>query len=108
MDFEINMARDSILRTVNQWLNDTETSYFVSDKVSVADIAVYQQIKQMVTFGSVSVEASEYERLAEWYSWFEADWNKGALKGKDQLDEIYDKLNDSASASAATPATAHE
>lgn len=93
---------------MNQWLNDTETSYLVSEKVSAADIAVYQQIKQMTIFGSISVDSSEYERLAEWYSWFEADWNSGSLKGKNQLVEIYDKLNESTTEAPATPATAHE
>ena len=62
------------MRTVEQWLNETETSYLVTDKVSVADLAVFQQLMQVLTFGELEIDA-EFARLAEGYSWIEESWS---------------------------------
>jgi len=44
----------------------------VSDKVSAADLAVFQYVKQVLVFsdGSISI-ADEFDRLSEWYNWIE-------------------------------------
>ena len=69
------------MRTVEQWLNETETSYLVTDKVSVADLAVFQQLMQVITFGELEIDA-EFSRLAEWYSWIEESWSQDQIKGR--------------------------
>ena len=71
------------MSTVNGWLNEPETSYLVSDKVSVAELAVFQQLKQVLVFGDVTIDEGQFGRLAEWYSWIDENWDRGALKGRD-------------------------
>ena len=39
--YERDSVQTAIMTTVEQWLNDTETSYLVTDKVSAADLAIY-------------------------------------------------------------------
>lgn len=70
------------MRTVEQWLNETETSYLVSDKVSVADLAVFHEMMQAMDFGELTIDQDAYPRLNEWYGWIEQTWNSGQLKGK--------------------------
>ena len=92
LDYEVDFVKDAVLRTVNQWLDETETSYLVTDKVSAADLAVYHQIKQVCTFAGVTIDANEFSRLAEWYGWLEQTWNTGGMKGKQQFEEIHERI----------------
>ena len=39
--YEKNTVQTAIMQTIEQWLNETETSYLVTDKVSAADLAIY-------------------------------------------------------------------
>ena len=94
-EYERTSVFGSVLRTVNTWLEETETSYLCTEKVSAADLAVYQQLKQAFAFGAAPIDANEFERLAEWFGWLDADWNSGKLKGREQLEDIYDKLSQS-------------
>jgi len=80
--YEKNVVKEAIMRTVEQWLNETETSYLVSDKVSAADLAVWHEIMQTMTFGELMIDAAEFPRLFEWYTWIEQTWTAGQLKGK--------------------------
>ena len=43
--YEKSVVQTSIMRTVEQWFNDTETSFLVTDKESAADLAVFHQLK---------------------------------------------------------------
>ena len=40
--YEKDVVFSAITSTINQWLSDTDSSYFVGEKVSLADLAVYQ------------------------------------------------------------------
>lgn len=80
--YERNLFSEIIMRTVEMWLNETETSYLVSDKVSVADLALFHEMMQAIVFGELSINQEEYPRLSEWYGWMEQSWNSGQLKGK--------------------------
>ena len=40
-EYERTSVFGSVLRTVNTWLEETETSYLCTEKVSAADLAVY-------------------------------------------------------------------
>ena len=75
MDQALAYERDSIqtaiMTTVEQWLNDTETSYLVTDIVSAADLAIYHQIKQVLAFTDLKVTYGAYPRLSEWLGWLD-------------------------------------
>ncbi len=64
----------------------------MTEKESVADLAVYQQLKQVSIFGEVAISSEQMPRLAEWYSWIDQQWNAGKIQGKQQLEEICDRL----------------
>ena len=59
------------MRTVEQWLNDTETSFLVTDKESAADLAVFHQLKQVMTMGQITIDGDQFGRLSEWYNWID-------------------------------------
>ena len=65
------------MQTVEQWLNDTETSYLVTDKVSAADLAIYHQVKQVLAFSDLKITQGAYPRLNEWLGWLDQSWNQG-------------------------------
>jgi len=69
--YEKDVVFSAITSTINQWLSDTDSSYFVGEKVSVADLAVYQQLKQVCVFGKTTVSSEEMPRLSEWYAWID-------------------------------------
>lgn len=91
--YENNVVKEVIMRTVEQWLNETESSYLVTDKVSVADLAVFHELMQAITFAQLTIDAQEFPRLSEWYKWIEQTWASGQLKGKTQFVELCDRLS---------------
>ena len=90
---------------MDNWLTEQEDSYLATEKESVADLAVFQQLKQIFTVAEASVDAEEFPTLADWYGEMDASWNRGQIKGKEELEEIFDKLQ-APSQEPATPATA--
>ena len=47
----------TIQRTVDNWLNEVEDQdYLATEKVSAADLAVFQQLKQIFVFTDTSVD----------------------------------------------------
>lgn len=62
------------------------------EKITVADLAIYQHIKQICTFGDILVDAEEFPQLAEWYDRMCDMSKKGTLKCNEQLDEIVERL----------------
>ena len=55
LTYEKNTVQTALMQTVEQWLNETETSYLVTDKVSAADFAVYHQLKQVLAFSDLKI-----------------------------------------------------
>lgn len=90
--YERDTVQTAIMQTVEQWLNDTETSYLVTDKISAADLAIYHQIKQVLAFSNLSVSQADFPRLHEWNGWLDQSWNQGQIQGKQQFDEICERL----------------
>ena len=71
------------MRTIEQWLTESaEVAYLISDKVSVADLAVFHELMQAIVFGQLTIDREEYPCLAAWYAKIEQSWNSGVLKGK--------------------------
>ena len=64
----------------------------VTDKVSAADLAVYHQVKQVLSFSNIQIDSSEYQRMSEWMGWLDQSWNQGQIKGRQQFEEISEKL----------------
>lgn len=73
----------SVLRTIDTWLTESESSYLATDSVSIADLAVFQELKQVSTFGDVSIDAQQFSKLASWYASLDASWNERKLKGRE-------------------------
>ena len=42
---------------VDQWLNETETSYLIDENISAADLAVYHQLKQILAFTDLKIDS---------------------------------------------------
>ena len=84
----------TIQRTIDNWLNEVEDQdYLATEKVSAADLAVFQQLKQIFAFTDTSVDQEQFPELDRWYQQMESMWNRGQIKGKDELEEIVEKLN---------------
>ena len=108
LELEQNIAYEkevmivTIQRAIDNWLNESDDYDFLAmEKVSVADLAVFQQLKQVVIFADAEVDAEEFPRLAEWYSEMDAKWTSGQIKGREELEEIKDKLVPAAQEQAA-------
>ena len=91
------------MRTVDQWLNETETSYLCTDTESAADLAVYHQIKQIMTFADIQIDEAEFSRLNEWFQWIEEKWSGNQLKGRPEFEKIVERLQGQVQSEAATP-----
>eukprot|EP00354_Favella_ehrenbergii_P001993 CAMPEP_0170469698 /NCGR_PEP_ID=MMETSP0123-20130129/12446_1 /TAXON_ID=182087 /ORGANISM="Favella ehrenbergii, Strain Fehren 1" /LENGTH=54 /DNA_ID=CAMNT_0010736663 /DNA_START=560 /DNA_END=724 /DNA_ORIENTATION=- len=50
----------TISRTIDNWLTELDSDYLVGDKVTAADLAAYQQLKQICTFAEVGVDQEEF------------------------------------------------
>ena len=87
------VIKEAVMRTIEQWLNETETSYIVSDKVSAADLALYHQLMQAKAIGEIEIDGEEYPRLHEWYGWILQSWNHGLIKGRGKFDQLCEKLS---------------
>ena len=84
----------TIQRTVDNWLNEVEDQdYLATEKVSAADLAVFQQLKQIFVFTDTSVDQEKFPELDRWYQQMDSLWTRGQIKGKDELEEIVEKLN---------------
>ena len=90
--YEKNTVQTAIMQTVEQWLNETETSYLVTDKLSAADLAVYHQMKQVLAFSDLTVTQDEFPRMTEWLGWLDQSWKEGQIKGRQQFQEICERL----------------
>ena len=51
--YEKDAVFSAMMRTVDAWLNESETRYLVQEKACVADLAIYQQLKQVCTFSEL-------------------------------------------------------
>ena len=51
--YEKTVVETAVMRTINTWLEETEVSYLVTDRVSAADIAAFHTLKQAMVFGEM-------------------------------------------------------
>ena len=77
LEYEVSAVMSAVMKSVDTWLSESETPYLVTSRVSVADLAVFQQLKQVCSFGGLTIDENEYSKLAAWYAALDTRWNSG-------------------------------